>query len=222
MGISKQSKGGSERAKRLTSETRREIAQRAAKARWEKISDPSRLPTATHQGPLMIGDVAVEAYRLDDGRRMISKLAMGRALKLQSKGGNAFLRSMTRPGIRSSISPTLWHTIDNPQRFHRPPKDSGIKGIVVDGYEGTTLIDVCFGLLEAKKTGSLLPSQEFLSVQAEIIIRSAAKLGIIALTDEAVGFEDKAKDEYRRKFQGNYPALFRGVAVTLQWSAEWC
>jgi hypothetical protein len=91
--------------------------------------------------------------------------------------------------------------IENPQNFRRVGTDPGNIGPVVDGYEGTVLIDVCVAIIEAKKQDLLSPSQEFLSVQAEIIIRSAAKLGIIALIDEAVGFADKAKDEYRRLFQ---------------------
>jgi hypothetical protein len=172
----------------------------AATARWAKISDPRRLPVATHQGPLLIGDLSVDAYRLDDGRRMISKAAMAAALGLKSKGGNAFIRSMTRPGIRIGISPELWSSIGNPQNFRRLGSDSAAQGLIADGYEGTVLIDVCFSLIEAKNAKRLLPSQEFLAVQAEIIIRSAAKLGIIGLIDEAVGFAVKEKDEYRRLF----------------------
>ena len=64
-----QSLGGKARAKNLSSEQRREIAVRAARARWEKINDPSGLPVISHKGPLTLGDVAVEAYRLRDGRR---------------------------------------------------------------------------------------------------------------------------------------------------------
>jgi hypothetical protein len=44
----------------------------------------------------------------------------------------------------------------------------------------------------------LLDTQEFLAVQAETIIRSAAKIGIIALIDEATGFiDDKRRHEYQ-------------------------
>lgn len=201
MNESRQSKGGTARAKRLSQDERREIARNAAKARWAKIADPDRLPAATHQAPLQIGAVTVDAYRLDDGRRMISKSAMASALGLQSKGGNAFLRSMTRPAIREQISADVWCAIEKPQHFRREPKDSGPKGLVVDGYEGTVLIDICEVLIDAGKSGKLVSSQEFLAKNAEIIVRSAAKLGIVGLIDEAVGFKDKAKDEYRNLFQ---------------------
>ena len=55
------------------------------------------------------------------------------------------------------------------------------------GYEATTLIEVCDALVQAKHDKLLAPSQGFLAVQAEIIIRSAAKLGIVALVDAATG-----------------------------------
>lgn len=201
MAKSPQSQGGRARAKKLSADERREIAIRAAQARWARIADPDYLPTATHQGLLKIGEVDVEVYRLQDNRRMISKAAMARALTLKSAGGNAFLRTMTRPGIRRVVDEALWHKIENPNNFRRVSTDSGAAGPIVDGYEGTVLIDVCIALTDAKKKGYLAPSQDFLAMQAEIIIRSAAKLGIIALIDEAVGFEDRAKDEYRRQFQ---------------------
>jgi len=201
MTSSKQSKGGSERAKKLTSEQRREIAVRAAQARWAKIADPDRLPVATHQAPLQIGAVTVDAYRLNDGRRMLSKAAMAEALGLQSKGGNAFLRSMTRPAVRGGFSDKLWNTIESPQHFRPVPTDLAPVGLIIDGYEGEVLIDICEVLIDAGRAGKLVKSQEFLAKNAEIIVRSAAKLGIVGLIDEAVGFTDRAKDEYRNLFQ---------------------
>ena len=198
---SAQSKGGEARAKRLSPAERREIAVHAAKARWDKIADPNRLPIATHQAPLQIGAFVVDAYRLDDGRRMLSKAAMAQVLGLKSAGGNAFLRSMTRPAVREQVTEALWQTIENPQHFKPAPTDSAPQGLVIDGYEGTVLIDVCEVLIDAGRAGKLVTSQEFLAKNAEIILRSAAKLGIIGLIDEAVGFKDKGKDEYRQLFQ---------------------
>jgi hypothetical protein len=196
---SPQSLGGSARAKSLTSEQRRDIAKRAAQARWARITDPDGLPRASHQGKLPIGDAEIEVYRLHDGRRLIAKGAMARALNLKSEGGSAFLRTVTRKGVRSAISDSLWEKIDNPIFFRHIDTDLGNVGGTADGYEATTLIEVCDALIQARNDDLLAPSQEFLAVQAEIIVRSTAKMGIIYLVDTATGYiEDAKKDEYLR------------------------
>lgn len=198
--MSKQSEGGNERAKRLSPEERRAIAIRAAQARWAKIPDPNELPTATHQAPMKIGAVSVDAYRLKDGRRMLSKAAMATVLGLKSEGGSAFMRSMTRPAVRNALE-DIWDRVENPQHFRSMPTDLWPQGQIIDGYEGEVLIDICEVLIDVGRSGKLSKSQEFLAKNAEIIVRSAAKLGIIGLIDEAVGFTDKGRDEYRSLFQ---------------------
>lgn len=203
MARSIQSKGGEARALALTTEKRREIASQAAKARWAKINDPNELPTASLKGPLTIGDVTVQAYRLNDGRRVISKRGMADVLALRSTGGNAFLRSMTRPGVRSEISDELWKTIENPIYFKIIDPDSETdSGVIADGYEADTLIDVCKAIVSSFLNRKLHGKQYFLYARAEIIMRAAAKLGITALVDNAVGYRpDVAIGEYQKLFQ---------------------
>lgn len=201
--VSRQSKGGDARAAALTKERRRQIAIEAAKARWEKIDGSTELPIVSHRGPLKIGEVAIDAYRLRDGRRVISKKGMAAALALKSSGGNAFLRSMTRPGLRSEIGEKLWNLIENPIFFRLidPDLESG-PGATGDGYEATTLIEVCNAVIAAQHSGKLHGSQRFLYVQSEIIIRAAAKLGITALVDDAVGYiADRKRGEYQQLFE---------------------
>lgn len=203
-----QSRGGDARAAKLTSEERREIAIRAAKERWAKIKDPNRIPEAESDGILWIGDVALDVYRLDDERRVISKKAMAAALGLKSEGGNAFMRTMSRKGIRSVFTEKHIKTIENPIYF-KP-----LKGDLADGYDVEDLIEICDALIDARNRGALHSTQEFLGKQAEIILRSAAKIGIIALVDEAVGYVDKRKDEYRQLFDTFVRNEFR------QWEQE--
>lgn len=216
MEISPQSKGGRARSNQLSSNRRREIAIKAALTRWSKVPDPTNLPRASHQGLLAIGDVDIEVYRLHDGRRLIAKGAMAKALNLKSEGGNAFLRTVTRKGVRSAIDENLWEKIENPIifRYLNTDLDEG-QGGTADGYEATTLIEVCDALIQARNDNLLAPSQSFLAIQAEIIIRSAAKLGIIALVDTATGYiEDLKKDEYLKLWREFVSNEFR------QWQSE--
>jgi hypothetical protein len=105
------------------------------------------------------------------------------------------MKTMGRKGIGSVITEEMHEKIDNPIIF-KP-----LGGDPAHGYEGTFVIDVCDMIWEAHKQGKLAPSQRFLAVQAEIIVRSSAKVGIIALIDEATGYiKDKRKEEYRELF----------------------
>lgn len=205
---SSQSRGGVARAKNLSTEQRREIATRAAQARWAKVKDPDSVGEAATDGSLRIGDVELDVYVLRDRRRVISMRAMGRALGMKSEGGNIFARTMARKGVRSTLSEKLLECIENPIYF-KP-----LKGDLAYGIEAETFIEICDAILNARSMRALAPSQHFLAIQAEIIIRSAAKVGITALIDEATGFTDKTKDEYRKLFDEFIRKEFR------QWEQE--
>jgi hypothetical protein len=60
------SKGGLARAEKMTPQQRREVAQKAAEARW-------RVPTATHAGEIHIGDMCFPCSVLSDGTRILTQ-----------------------------------------------------------------------------------------------------------------------------------------------------
>jgi hypothetical protein len=196
---SPQSKGGIKRAESLSSEQKSSIARQAAVARWKRANapiDPNRIPEASYQGVLEIGDVKIDCYNLDDGRRVIHKRGMAKALGLKSEGGNAFMKTMTRQRLGSALGEKVTEQINNPIIFKPIAGDPG------HGYEATQLIDICDAIVQARHDGNLAPQQEFLAIQAEIIIRASAKVGITALVDEATGYiADKRKEEYRQLFK---------------------
>jgi len=192
--ITGKAKGGKARAEKLTPEERKEIAKRAALVRWRPPEGV--LPEAVRDGKLQIGDVFIECYVLRDGRRLFHKRGLAKALGLKSTGGNAFMKTMGRKSLGSIITGFLREKIDNPIVF-KP-----LNGDPAHGYEGTFVIELCDAIWEAGRLGQLNPKQAFLAIQAEIIVRSSAKVGIIALIDEATGYiKDKQKEEYRELFK---------------------
>jgi hypothetical protein len=58
------------------------------------------------------------------------------------------------------------------------------------GYEATLLIEICDAYLKARDDNQLKENQLPIAKQAEIIIRACAKVGIIALIDEATGYQE--------------------------------
>ena len=70
-----------------------------------------------------------------------------------------------------------------------------LSGKVQEGYDATILPLVSDLYLKAREGGKLSKAQEGTAKKAEIMVRSLAKVGIIALVDEATGHQrDRAKD----------------------------
>ncbi len=73
---------------------------------------------------------------------------------------------------------------------------------IANGFEATTLVDICHKYLEAREQLLLKKNQLHLAAQAEIVVRACAKIGIIALIDEATGFQKvRAERDLQLKFQ---------------------
>ena len=52
------------------------------------------------------------------------------------------------------------------------------------------LVDLCEAVLAARSAGRLQKQQEHVARRAEILIRGFARIGIIALVDEATGYQE--------------------------------
>jgi hypothetical protein len=58
------------------------------------------------------------------------------------------------------------------------------------GYKAELLPQVCNVYLAARDKGLLLPSQAHIAAKADILIRALAETGIVALVDEATGYQE--------------------------------
>lgn len=187
-------KGGNARANTLTAEERRAIARNAAAARWgNKVTadivppdDPSVLaaddepPYSMFHGDLTMGDVTFEVHVLNDTRRVLTQGEVVRVLTggVDSSNLPRYLRALpTAPDGLFEGRTIQFRIPGNPQ--------------IATGYEATLLLEICELYLQAKDIkGALKPNQMNLAKKAEIIIRACAKVGIIALIDEATGYQE--------------------------------
>lgn len=181
------SKGGRARAEVLTPEERQDIARKAAEARWG-----TGLPQVAHGSddhPLRIGDIEIPCYVLDDGRRVLVQGGMLTGLDM-SQGtagrgpGDRLGKFIAGKAIKPYVSKELGDLINNPLRFKTPA------GNVAYGYEATVLADLCDAVLEARKSGKLNYQSEHIAERCEILVRGFARVGIIALVDEATGYQN--------------------------------
>lgn len=191
--VSGKAKGGIARAAALTPERRKEISRAAATAKRELAAAP-RATHSSEDHPLVLGNTEIQCYVLEDGRRVISQRAMQTGIGMSTSGGSGgahrlaqFIGNLAEKGIDSN---NLSARIREPILFRTPAG-----GGVAYGYEATVLADICDAILAARRAGVLLKQQEHFAQQAEVLVRAFARVGIIALVDEATGYQrDREKD----------------------------
>ena len=144
---------------------------------------------ATHTGELQVGDISISCFVLEDGRRVLSGRGMQGALGLGQMRGQKINQLTSNIHIKPFINESLELGISHPIEF---TTTSNLKAF---GYEANTLVEICDVLLQARKK-EVIPKRYNEAVEhAEILVRSFAKVGIIALVDEATGYQyDREKD----------------------------
>ena len=183
---SKKSNGGKARAAKLTADERRLIAQKAAAARWERARTESGLGRSTHMGNLAIANLRIPCFVLEDGKRVISGRGVTTAIGMRGRGTGAS-RITSHQSLKPYLSPELITAIDEPLEF------TGVGAPhVTSGYEATVLQQLCDAVIAADQAGALTTEQEKrYANQCLILLRAFAKVGIVALVDEATGFQDE-------------------------------
>lgn len=181
------SMGGKARAAKMTPAERSENSKKLNEARWSR-----NLPAATHGSPdhpLKIGEIEIPCYVLSDGRRMIVQSGMFTGLDMSQgtagKGlpGDRLAKFISGKAINPYVSGDLAQMIMNPVKFRTT------SGTIAYGYEATVLADLCDAVLEARRSGKLNYQTEHIADRCEVLLRAFARVGIVALIDEATGFQ---------------------------------
>jgi hypothetical protein len=173
--------------------TRHEIAKKASLARWGTKED-RETPKATHRGELKMG-TGIQCFVLGDGRRVLSQGGMISAMDMKfgtnpKQGADRLTNFASGKLIKPFISEGLRSLIGSPI-FFRPHTG----GDLAYGYEATTLVDLCEAVLKARDAAALQSQQLHIAKACDVLVRSFARVGIIALVDEATGYQaDRAKD----------------------------
>jgi hypothetical protein len=178
--------GGKKRADVLSSEEKKEIAQKAAAARWG-------LPRASHEGDLHIpGVVPLKVANLKDGRRVLLSRAFLEALGRPWKGT---YKHTTRPNFidAKNLDPFI---TDELVQYLEPIEYLSPSGHKRTGYRAELLPLVCKVYIKARDAGALNPGQKSAAKFAEVLLEGFEKIGIISLVDDATGYTKiRARDE---------------------------
>jgi hypothetical protein len=150
---------------------------------------------ATHAGVIPLGDIELACANLPDGARVIAESTMLTALGRGYSGyysqrdalapsGSAVPPRYLSPAV---LKPFIPHDLTDLKLIpYLTPSGTLAKGVKA---EAVPLI--CEVWLKAREAGKLNEAQLRTAAKAEIILRGLARVGIIALVDEATGYQDQ-------------------------------
>lgn len=190
-------KGGKARAAALSPADRSDIAKQAAAARWGGI------PKAPYTGILKIGDMEIPCAVLPDKSRVVSLRGMAEALGRTRSGAQyAELRAsddgagtpafLSGRWLKPFISTDLAMELSKPRLYRSNKGGKPARGILA-----LLIPEICEVWLRARDANALrLPTLRNVAARAELLMRGLARVGIVALVDEATGYQaDRDRDE---------------------------
>lgn len=180
--------GGLKRSQVLSAEERKAIAKKAADARWS-------VPQAKYAGEIKIGDMILPCSVLSDGTRILTQSSFMEAMGMYYSGWVSNNRSeedlsadipqflsfkTLKPFVDRHLSDLQSVTVN-----YRTEKGNAARGIKAE-----IIPKICDVWLDADKEAKLGSRQKQIARQAEVVMRSLAHVGIIALVDEATGYQE--------------------------------
>lgn len=185
-------KGGKARADALSPEERKAIARKAALARWD-----ADVPQAEFEGVFPIGNTEVSAAVLPNGKRLLTQgtflTALGRSRSPRAGTGvwstvdglpfflqAEALKTYISDDLRMSTTPIFFRT------------KTGGRAV---GYDAELLPMVCEIYLKYRddslaRDGKIPGTSEHVIRACDAVMRGLARVGIVALVDEATGYQE--------------------------------
>jgi hypothetical protein len=166
------------------------------------------LPRATHVGTLKLGDIEFRCLVLDDKTRIISGTGFMKAMGMYRSGALSTRRKETPDGaqtplflayknLKPFINNELLYVLGSPVEYL--PLIGKRK---MEGIKAEAIPMICDVWLRARDNDVLGATQQKIAAKADIVMRALAHVGIIALVDEATGYqEDRARDELQKILQ---------------------
>ncbi len=165
----------------------------------------NKLSKATHNGELNINGIKIICAVLDDETRVISERSL--AIALGVRGGGAYWEK--RKGSKSELPLPEYISANYLQPFVSEALKERLSksisyiskaGKIAKGYDATVLPDICDVWIKAKQKKAIPAKQESIAEHAYILLKGFAHIGIIALIDEATGYQLIREKNALKKF----------------------
>lgn len=192
-GASGKVRSGKARMAKLTPEQRIELSRKAAMKRWSQhVYEPEAwgdLPIVGHNIPCAVIVADGEVIRLVSDRGLVKSLG--------GKRGGSHWRRVRKDSSLANVPPIL--SAANLRQFISDDLLEGLNtryayrvssGAIAHGLRGELYPMICDVFLQARDNDALLDDQQDLAKSADILVRALAHTGIIALIDEATGYQN--------------------------------
>lgn len=166
------------------------------------ISRPAR--KAIHEGDLHLGDKVLHCAVLDDGTRVITASAVFEAFDRPRKGKSSETYRVDRMPSFINANNLQPYVDEQLMEWTRLIEYTDKNGISRQGYDARVVRGLCKVYMDARRDDALLVSQQRFAVISESILYSLSDVGIVALVDEATGYDkvkNRAKDELQKFFR---------------------
>lgn len=170
----------------------------------------------THTGIIEIGNVQMYSLVTKTGKRLITASDVFTAVG-KSRRGESRVEGMPAFIGAKNLLPFI---DENLEKCIQPIKYKAKNGKISTAYDATIIPRVADLYISAHRVGSLTKSQETVYERSLMIIRVLAKVGIVALIDEATGYQyDRDSQNLQRllsayisedlmKWQARFPMEF--------------
>ena len=176
------------------------------------------IPNAIREGALKIGDVELRCAVLDDETRVLTQNTFLQAIgRSRPRGGEAQAASigglpffLASPKLipfiseesRRSAKPVLFRPLRTGGR-QTAEGGKGGRGYAL-AFDGRTLPEVCKVFVEARDKGQLSAALIRVAEKCDRLLRGLAGVGIVALIDEATGYQEIRERDALRKILEAY------------------
>lgn len=192
-------RGGKKRSEILPPEKRSAIARQGGLSRW------ADLPLAIDEGDLPIGGAIIPCAVLETKERVLTQSGVMRALgrARQAKGRSYYDGDVNLPAFITAKNlkpyiPNELYVTSSQIEFRTK------RGTRAFGYPAELLTAVCRVFVQADDADKLTKAQKHVADRARVLLKGLENVGIIALIDEATGYQKKRPRDELQKILAAY------------------
>ncbi len=174
---------------------------------------------AEYTGKISFNGCNLYCAVLKDGTRIIVSRSLANVLGRKGSGsdwekkrkeGVLLPEYVSAEYLRDFIPENLKNKLSNPIKYQL-----GKNKFIQEGIEATSLSDILYVWMDADKKGALGKRQKKVAETAYILSKAISKVGVIALVDEATGFQ-----KYRKKDALRQLVEFYVIEEARKWTKE--